>query len=1142
MRRRASFRSGAAVVLVLIFGLAGLAGARPARADFVWKVVDEGPRAPGSVGIVGDDSRVFASGMDGTWELDGTTWRPVAIDTSASPDAKLAPGFVAGGRFLALTFRGGGIQVFVLRGNAWVRLGEISEAGYSHVFSDERLYVSTVRFNDCEPDPTGVHDAEARRVRSLSFADGSIREEPPLPARNGTFFVLFGKLHLLEAGGPGCAGPSSGAAELAAKAETPIPFHRLDGDRWTTLEPWPAAGWGYSSTPNSLWAFYTVDSTTVHARVLTATGFSGPFPAPRGVYDSVYGARPFEWNGRLYAESREAQGNIHELKDGRFVRLSPESPVLGERLRFPNVAVAGHRLFTWARGWDVHVRENETWVPTTGTAGKSGADSYFGGASRFFASVGNRVFRREAAGWTRLAPLPIPGAISGAVAIGDRAVVSIDDGSDHLFEHDPASDAWRDLNLPEGFGLFNGSLPHGLQRSLAATSEAVYVNGTGSRLARYRDGDWTVFTPPQTPSQGFFGSVVRVLDGAPHLFAWGGESQPSAWVLRADRLEEAFPGLDPALHVLDVAHAGGRTLLAVRGTDASGLPAALGAFDGVAFRTLLSAADLRDANLSPDATAPIAAVGSTAFFSRLGFSDGRLRVRMGPLAPRAIDPSGRFGWDGARRYEADHPLLAPTPRVRKHLAAVVDTTGIGGTRYRSELTVANFSGVRPALARLFPGTALFPARELPLVPGTQLRLEDPFPGFVGPLTIEFVGLEDESEAWAAVRVWSSSERGTAGTSLVGIDPGGLGADGTALRPVKSPGSRLHVAMAATNDGPGEGFWVWDPRVADAWNVSAQTKVPRGGFSQLDPHPESVERPLVLGARQIPDSSGSYEEPMDLLGYLVRNDGETNDGTLVPLEPPDATPGRRTRFLPAVVGVDSAHAAYRTELTLGWRSTDGSPASRLELRATYRDDSGSRTFPLVLDARPSPGGTPFGTLVDIPDAGPWLVASGVPIDPRSFAGTLSFTSDRPEGAAALLVTAVVQARAPGASGDYGVSVPVVNEVRWARERAIVPGLREDGAFRSNLAVASPEPDGGPDVTLEVMLHDAAAGAVIATLPSVTLAPGRRFQWNRPLREAGYGGDAWAEVRRVAGSGRFVAYGVVNDAATSDGTLLPMVAAR
>ncbi|MBK6407380.1 MAG: hypothetical protein IPF66_21585 [Holophagales bacterium] len=54
-----------------------------------------------------------------------------------------------------------------------------------------------------------------------------------------------------------------------------------------------------------------------------------------------------------------------------------------------------------------------------------------------------------------------------------------------------------------------------------------------------------------------------------------------------------------------------------------------------------------------------------------------------------------------------------------------------------------------------------------------------------------------------------------------------------------------------------------------------------------------------------------------------------------------------------------------------------------------------------------------------------------------------------------MTAVVQARGAGASGDYGVSVPVVNEVRWAAERAVVPGLREDAGFRSNVAVANPE---------------------------------------------------------------------------------------
>lgn len=461
-------------VLVLVSALAGSA----ARADLVWKVADEGPRAPGSVGIVGDDSRVLASGSGGTWELDGTAWRRISIDGSASPEGSLAPQFVAGGRFVALSFRNGGIQVYVLRGNAWVGLAEVPAAGRDFVPSDDRLYVSTLRFNDCEPDPEGVHDVEGRRLRSISFADGSIREEPPLPARNGRFFVLFGKLHLLEWGGAldGCAGPSSKAGSLAATAQAPIPFHRLDGDRWTALEPWPAHGWGFRSSPNSLWGFYSAGPTGIEARVLTAAGLSAPIPDPHGVYDVSIGVRPFEWNGRLLASSREARGNIYELKEGRLERLTPESPVLGERSPVPNVTVAGRRLLTWARGSDVHVREAGTWMPTTGAGETIGADTYFASPSRRFATVGNRVFRREEGGWSRIAPLPIAGSITGAVAVGERAVVAVHDGTDHLFEHDPATDTWRDLSLPQGFGLFDASLSSGLQRSLAASADAIWVN------------------------------------------------------------------------------------------------------------------------------------------------------------------------------------------------------------------------------------------------------------------------------------------------------------------------------------------------------------------------------------------------------------------------------------------------------------------------------------------------------------------------------------------------------------------------------------------------------------------------------------------------------------------------------------------
>ncbi len=467
----------------------------------------------------------------------------------------------------------------------------------------------------------------------------------------------------------------------------------------------------------------------------------------------------------------------------------------------------------------------------------------------------------------------------------------------------------------------------------------------------------------------------------------------------------------------------------------------------------------------------------------------------------------------------------------QHDFPIVDATGYGGTRYRSELTLTNLSPVAACVARVYAGAATEPVLEVPLGPGAQRRIADPVPAFVGPLGVEFDGLSDERDAWAAVRVFSPSHGGTAGTSILGTDPGSFPNETTLLRPVRSPGSRLHLALAVSRDGTDLPVWA-RADFRQVPEVNTQYPIPAGGFLQLDPDPARQ-----LGSLRI-ESLSIGRPPLnvsrnDLLGYFVRNDGATNDGTVVPFEEPDALPGRRTRFLPAVVGVTSEHGRYRTELTLGRRERWGLPEKGLLFTVTYRDEKGTSVFPIAVD---------LDGIVEVPDAGAWLAANGVPIDPNGFAGTLTFSSDRPEGAADLLVTAVVQARGAGASGDYGVSVPVVNEVRWAEERAVVPGLREDAGFRSNVAVANPEPDGGPEVTLEVTLRQASDGSVIGTLPHVTLKPGRRFQFNRPLEEIGFGGDAWADVRRVGGEARFVAYGVVNDNATSDGTLLPMVERR
>lgn len=1113
------------------------------RADVVWKAADEGPRTPGSGNgsVFGNDSRVFWSSAEGTWELEGSSWHRVELDASASPEGRLAPSIAAGEKFVAATFRAGGIQLYALEGKVWKPLASVEGVGPARAHTADRMYFTSAAYfpegTECMPGFVCTPDTAARRLRSISLSDGSVREEPPLPACFGELFVLSGQLHLLQEGS-GCAGPSGGQRASDSTAEQSIPIFRLEGDHWVELPPWVGFSYGLRTTPNSAWRFhYTLDGTHIAARILTTSGFSDLIPIPRSAYGAGGYPKPFEWNGRLFVSTYERHGNIYELRDGQLVRMEPESPVTGEESWESFVQVAGRRIFTWAKGWEPFFRESENWMPTSGLESGPGADRYVMSPTKLFATVGTRVFRRDEAGWTRLSPVPAAGRIWGTAVLDNRPVIGIDDGGPvTLFSYEPASDSWVDLRLPYGFGGRRLFTPPDFEAFLASSEDALYVSGSPGQLARYRNGSWTVFSVP-SPESGLSTSrtVLRVLDGIPHVFDWGADSGHSSWVLKDERLEPAFPDLDPAIRVRDACSAGGRLHLAV--AEPSGIwgdgAVLLTPAEG-GFRTLLTESDLLRAGLGSSIPLPLAAAGDTVLFGRLAFSRGQLRAQSGPLLPRTIDYDGRFayGYEPHAYYDT-MGLLAPALRVRKSLAAVVDTVGVRGVRYRSTLMLANFSTSATAVARLFPGSATLPVREIPLAPGSQVRVEDPVPGFVGPLAVEFAGLEDETEAWAAVRVWSLSDGGTAGTALLATDPGSVFGDAVALPPARSGPDRLHAAISAdadVSDFAGETVSIPDLRESVAEGGLHPLKIAIGGFLQVDPHPERVAGPFVVPAG-------------GLLGYLVLNDGTTSDGTVVPFEPPDAIPGRRTRFLPVVVGVASDRAAYRTELTLSWRALDLHPVSEMDFLATWRDERGSTTFPVSIQAAPNPNpyyGLGTGVLLEIPDAGAWLAANGVPIDPSAFAGTLSFRSDRPEGAGALLVTAVVQARGTGAAGDYGVSVPIVNEVRWTGERAVVPGLREDSGFRSNVAVANPEPDGGPEVALTVTFHQASDGSAIGTLPPVTLPPGRRFQWNRPLSQIGYGGDAWAEVRRVGGSGRFVAYGVVNDNVTSDGTLLPMTA--
>ena len=79
------------------------------------------------------------------------------------------------------------------------------------------------------------------------------------------------------------------------------------------------------------------------------------------------------------------------------------------------------------------------------------------------------------------------------------------------------------------------------------------------------------------------------------------------------------------------------------------------------------------------------------------------------------------------------------------------------------------------------------------------------------------------------------------------------------------------------------------------------------------------------------------------------------------------------------------------------------------------------------------------------------------------------------------------------------------------------------------------DAGDSISVLVTFYGG-SGNVLGTAAR-TLAPGEWTQLNRPL--ADFGATAgYARVEKTSGTSRFVAYGVLNDNVTSDGSYVPM----
>lgn len=305
---------------------------------------------------------------------------------------------------------------------------------------------------------------------------------------------------------------------------------------------------------------------------------------------------------------------------------------------------------------------------------------------------------------------------------------------------------------------------------------------------------------------------------------------------------------------------------------------------------------------------------------------------------------------------------------------------------------------------------------------------------------------------------------------------------------------------------------------------------------------------VLGLAGLPDGSYGYARIRRTAGvgaftaYGVVNDAKTSDGSYLPAFRPGGLAAARTVIVPVVLDVyGEAGSHYTTEVTL---VNDGTIAT-----------------PVDLVYRPAPGfgeiaGVPVVTVelaarqqVTIPDVLAYLRSRGVQIPDGTTAaqaGTLTATFRYLTGIDGPSTVVLARTTTPNTDaatgGAFGLFHPAVAKGGGARTSALVPGLAQDDAVRSNLAVVNTGGGSELPITLEARLYDADTGAAAGSPLTVRLGVGDWVQWSRVHALAGAPASVkrfTAVVRRIAGDDTFVAYGVLNDAVTSDGSFQTMI---
>ena len=501
------------------------------------------------------------------------------------------------------------------------------------------------------------------------------------------------------------------------------------------------------------------------------------------------------------------------------------------------------------------------------------------------------------------------------------------------------------------------------------------------------------------------------------------------------------------------------------------------------------------------------------------------------------------------------------------MPSVVDAVGAGGTRYRTELVIGNLGNRSPLLMAL-AGDVLGRRASVDVPPNTEFRTPDAagwlrsagmaFPADPPAATLT-TGFAYPYQNWSPdpvymiARVYSADgSGGTYGVTLGSVtDLDAAEEEATVYGLRSEPGvDRSNLAVVQV---PAYGHSGYGPRPGP---MSATLTVQVFSSDGI-PAPVVLTKALsqgewfqwndVLRLAGLPERSSGWARITRAsgfgtwTGYGVVNDVRTSDGAVLPLFRSGGAAGLRRLLVPVVLdAAGEAGSRYTTELTLA-NDTAKPSAVELSFQAAPDFGGGPGTAPVRVSLAAHEQRT-------MPDAIAFLrqVGIAVPVNGNGDAvGTLNvvfgWLEDGLDENTAVLARTTTPNPDRAIGGRFGTAYAAIPWGTGARASALVPALSQDGKSRSNLAVVNAGGGGGAEpLVLSVQLRDAATGSETGSALTVTLAPGEWHQWSRVADRAGTASTAFtALVKKLSGDDTFYAYGVVNDARTSDGSFVEMI---